>query len=125
MHSEENQTLSLRDVDRTAYDGVGAIVVDGCNSCSHNRARRQNAVAKMKDLGLYPISSHKKATTFNGTVRSTKNGMLKIPYPFLPKPASVFRNFTWYGTVTMGHTRALVTIRTVGDGVHQQQPAGI
>ena len=25
-----------------------------------------------------------------------------------------FPDFTWYGTVTMGHTRALVTIRTVG-----------
>ena len=44
-HSEDNQTLILRDVDPAAYDGVWAIIHDGCNSCSHNRAWRQNAVA--------------------------------------------------------------------------------
>ena len=47
-HSEDNQTLILRDVDPAAYDGVWAIIHDGCNS--HNRAWRQNAVAKMKVL---------------------------------------------------------------------------
>ena len=55
-YSDDNHTLSLRDVDPTAYDGVWAIVDDGCNSCSHNRARRQNAAAKTKVLGLHPIS---------------------------------------------------------------------
>ena len=36
MHSEDNETLILRDVDITAYDGVWAIIDDGCNSCSHS-----------------------------------------------------------------------------------------
>ena len=38
MHSEDNQTLSLRDVDPVAYDDVRAIIDDGCNRLSHNRA---------------------------------------------------------------------------------------
>ena len=32
MHPEDNQTLSVRDVDPTAYDGVWAIIDDGCIS---------------------------------------------------------------------------------------------
>ena len=34
VHSGDFQTLSVRDVDPTAYDGVRAIIDDGCNSCS-------------------------------------------------------------------------------------------
>ena len=34
--------------------------------------------------------------------------------PFWLKPTSVFPDLTWHGTEMMGHTRALVTIRTVG-----------
>ena len=78
-HSEDDITLSLRDVDSTADDGVWAILDDGCNSCSRSKAWRQNAEAKMKVFGLHPISLHKKATTFNGTGRSTKNRKPKIP----------------------------------------------
>ena len=79
MHPEDNQTLSLRDVDPTAYDGVWAIIDDGCNSCSRSKAWRQNAEAKMKVLGLHPISLHKKATTFNDVGTSTTNGKPKNP----------------------------------------------
>ena len=53
MHSEDNQTPSLRAVDLVAYDDDRAIIDDGCNSCSHNRAWRQNTAAKMKVLGLH------------------------------------------------------------------------
>ena len=73
MHTEDNQTLSLRDVDPTAHDGVWAIIEDGCNGCSRNRACRQNTEAKMRVLGLHPILFHKKATITNGTGRDTKN----------------------------------------------------
>ena len=79
MHSKDNQTLSSRDVDSTAYDGVWAIIDDGCSSGSHNRAWRHNIEAKMKVFGLHPISLHKKTTTFNDTGRTTKNGKPKIP----------------------------------------------
>ena len=37
--------------------------------------------------------------------------------PFWLKPASVFPDFTWQGTATIGHTRALVTLRTVGESM--------
>ena len=43
-----------------------------------------------------------------------ENKRRRSPWPFWLKPASVFPDFTGYGTVTMGRTRALVTIRTVG-----------
>ena len=33
MHSEDNQTLTLRAVDPIADNGVWAIIDDGCNSC--------------------------------------------------------------------------------------------
>ena len=59
--------------DRDAYDSVWAIIDDGCVSCSRSKAWRQNAEAKMKVLGLHFSPLHKKATTFNGTGRSTKN----------------------------------------------------
>ena len=56
MHPEDNQTLCLRDVDLTAYDGVWAIIDDRCNSCSRSKAWRESAEAKMKVLGLHPTS---------------------------------------------------------------------
>ena len=71
------------------YDDVWAIIHEGCNSCSHNRARRQHAVAKMKVSGLHPISLHKKATTFNGTGRSTKNENPNIPMGIILDAVSV------------------------------------
>ena len=89
MHPEDNQTFSLRHVDPTAYDGVWAIIDDGCNSCSRSKAWRRNAEAKMKVLGLHTCSLHKKATTFNGTRRNTKNGKRRFPWAILmlyPRP---------------------------------------
>ena len=90
MHPEDNQTFSLRHVDPTAYDGVWAIIDDGCNSCSRSKAWRRNAEAKMKVLGLHPCSLHKKATTFNGTGRNTKNGKRRFPWALIlmlyPRP---------------------------------------
>ena len=79
IHSKDNQTLCLRDVDPIACDGVWAIIDDGCNCCSHNSTWRQSTEAKMKVLGLHPILLHKKATPFNGTGRTTKNRKPKIP----------------------------------------------
>ena len=79
MHTEDNQTQSLRDVDPAAHDVVWAIIDGGRNGCSHNGACRQNTDAMMKVLGLHPISLHGKTTTFNDTGRTTKNGKLKIP----------------------------------------------
>ena len=66
--------------DPAAYDGVWAIMDDGCNSCSRSKAWRQNAEAKMKGFGTL---LHEKATTFSGTGRSTKNGRPKIPMGIL------------------------------------------
>ena len=43
--------MELRDVDPAAYDGVWAIIDDGCNSCSYE-AWRQNDEATMKVLCL-------------------------------------------------------------------------
>ena len=48
VHSEDNQTLSLRKVDPIADDGVWAIIDDGCNCCCLDEVWRQNADAKMK-----------------------------------------------------------------------------
>ena len=79
VHSEDNQTLSLRDVDPIAEDGVWAIIDDGCNCCCHDELWRQNAEGTMKVLGLHPILLHGKATTFNGTGTSTANRKPKIP----------------------------------------------
>ena len=42
MHSEDNQTLCSRDVDPTAYDGVWAIIDDGCNSCCRGEVWRRS-----------------------------------------------------------------------------------
>ena len=75
MHFNDNQSLTLRVVDPIEDDGVWAII----DSCCHVEVWRQNAEAKMKVLGLHPTSLHKKATTFNGTGRSTKNGRPNIP----------------------------------------------
>ena len=55
VHSEDNQTLSLRDVDPIAEDGVWAIIDDGCNCCCHDELWRQNAEGTMKVLGLHPF----------------------------------------------------------------------
>ena len=46
MHLDDNQALSLRVVDPIAYEGVWAIIDDGCNSCCHREVLRQNAAAK-------------------------------------------------------------------------------
>ena len=51
MHYDENQTLSLRDVDPIADDGVWAIIDDGCNRFCQGEVWRQNAETKMKVLG--------------------------------------------------------------------------
>ena len=72
----DDPTLSLRDVDPTADEGVWAIVDDGCNSCCHGEVWRQNAEATMKVLRLQPIWEHRKATTFNGVGTSTTSGQL-------------------------------------------------
>ena len=50
MHSNDNQTLSLRVVDPIADEGVWAITDDGCNSCCHGEVWRQNDEAKMQVL---------------------------------------------------------------------------
>ena len=78
-HFEDNQTLSLRDVDPAAYEGVSAIIDDGCSGCSRSEAWRQCAGAKVKVLGLHPISLHRTATTFNGVGTSTTNQKPTIP----------------------------------------------
>ena len=79
MHFNDNQTLSLREVDPIANEGVWLILNDQCNSCCHGKVWRQNAEAKMKVLRLQPIWIHRKATTFNGVGTSTTSGKLKIP----------------------------------------------
>ena len=79
MHSEDNQTLSLRAADLIADEGVWAIVDDGCNSCCHGEVWRQNAEVKMKVVGLHPIFLHRKAATFNDVGTSTTNGKPNIP----------------------------------------------
>ena len=75
MHFKDNQTLNLIVVEPIADEGVWAMRDDECNSCCHGEVWRQNAEAKMKVLGLYPIWQHRKATTFNGVGTSTT----KIP----------------------------------------------
>ena len=72
MHFNDNETLSLRVVDPITDKGVSAIIDDGCNSCCHGEAWRQNAEAKRKVLGLQPIRVHRKVATFNGVGTSTR-----------------------------------------------------
>ena len=79
MHFNDYQTLSLRVVDPIADVGVWAIKDGECNSCCHGEVWRQNAVTKMKVLGLRPIWLQRKATTFNGVGTSATSGKLNIP----------------------------------------------
>ena len=64
MHFNDNQTLSLRVVDPIADVGVWAIKDEWCNSCCHGEVLRQNAVTKIKVLGLHSIWLHRKGNYF-------------------------------------------------------------
>ena len=80
MHSEDNQTLSLRVVDPIVDEGVWAIIDDGCNSCCHGEVCRKYAEVKIQVLlGFYVIWLHGKVTTCNGVGTSTTNGKPNIP----------------------------------------------
>ena len=63
MHSEDNQTQSLRDVDPVAYDDVRAILATDVTTV----------------VTTEHGSWHKKTTAFNDTGRTTKKDKLKIP----------------------------------------------
>ena len=78
VHFNDNQSLNLRVVNPFEDDGVWAIIDEGCNRCCHGEVWRQNAEAKMKVLGLYPIWLHRKVT-FNCVGTSTTSGTLQIP----------------------------------------------
>ena len=97
MHSDDNQTLSRRDVGPTAHDGVWAIIDDGCNSCSHSEVWRKNAEAAVKVLVFilpYCTKGRQLSKAQEGAQRMER---LKFPWALLcehvPFSVSSFQKF--------------------------------
>ena len=76
---EEKQTHKLRVVDPYADPHVWVIVDDGCNSCTHSDAWRQNAEEKFAKLGFAPFLKDNKVTHFTGVGSKTSSGLWKVP----------------------------------------------
>ena len=76
---KDNCTTSLRVVDPYTDPGVWAIVDEGCNSCTHSDAWRENAEKKWNKLGFNSYLKSSAITKFSGVGTAPSSGKWKLP----------------------------------------------